>query len=81
MQVGTFLSTGSCETAGNCGRRIIELVNAAQQTAGVGEVKEVIQLMSNSQRAAYLRDRSFHERMLLASLVKCIKREGVKEIV
>jgi origin recognition complex subunit 1 len=36
--------------------------------------------MQNSPTAAYLRDCSLHERMMLASLVKCIKREGVEEI-
>ena len=36
--------------------------------------------MQNSPTAAYLRDCSFHERLMLASMVKCIKREGVDEI-
>ena len=74
-----FVSTGSCEPVNSC-RRTVELVHATQKTARVGEVKEVIQLMQNSPTAAYLRDCSFHERMMLASLVKCVKREGVEEI-
>lgn len=36
--------------------------------------------MQNSPTAAYLRECSFHERLMLTSLVKCIKREGVEEI-
>ena len=36
--------------------------------------------MQNSPTAAYVRECSFHERMMLAALLKCIKREGVEEI-
>lgn len=43
-------------------------------------MKEVIQVMQNSPTAAYLRDCSFHERLMLASMIKCMKREGVEEI-
>jgi origin recognition complex subunit 1 len=46
----------------------------------MGDVKEVIQVMQNSPTAAHLRECSFHERMMLASLIKCMKREGVEEI-
>jgi origin recognition complex subunit 1 len=46
----------------------------------MADVKEVIQVMQNSPTAAYLRECSFHERMMLTSLVKCMKREGVEEI-
>ncbi|KAF8624427.1 hypothetical protein AX17_007136 [Amanita inopinata Kibby_2008] len=61
-------------------RRTVELVQSARKTARTADVKEVIQAMQNSPTAAYLRDCSFHERLMLASLVKCIKREGVDEI-
>ena len=30
--------------------------------------------------AAFLRDCSFHERLMLAALLKCVKKEGVDEI-
>lgn len=46
----------------------------------MADVKEVIQVMQNSPIAAYLRECSFHERLMLASLVKCMKREGIEEI-
>jgi origin recognition complex subunit 1 len=36
--------------------------------------------MQNSPTAAFLRDLSFHERLMLASLVTCAKREGIEEI-
>lgn len=43
-------------------------------------MKEIISVMQNSPTAAYLRECSFHERLMLAALVKCVKREGVEEI-
>ncbi|KAJ7592617.1 P-loop containing nucleoside triphosphate hydrolase protein, partial [Mycena floridula] len=61
-------------------RRVVELVKPNKRTAKIADVNEVIKLMQNSPTAAYLRDCSFHERMMLASLVKCTKREGVDEI-
>lgn len=36
--------------------------------------------MQNSPTAAFLRDCSFHERLMLAALLKCVKKEGVDEI-
>lgn len=56
------------------------MVLPKRRTARAPDVKEVIQVMQNSPTAAYLRECSFHERMMLASLLKCIKREGVEEI-
>ncbi|KAG6902579.1 hypothetical protein C0995_014586 [Termitomyces sp. Mi166 len=61
-------------------RRTVELVHPERRTARPPDVKEVIRVMQNSPTAAYLRECSFHERMMLASLIKCIKREGVQEI-
>jgi origin recognition complex subunit 1 len=61
-------------------RRTVELVLPRRRTARTEDVKEVIKVMQNSPTAAYLRECSFHERMMLASLIKCIKREGVEEI-
>jgi origin recognition complex subunit 1 len=48
--------------------------------AVIRDVNEITKQMQNSPTAAYLRDCSFHERMVLVSLIKCIKREGVEEI-
>lgn len=44
------------------------------------DVKEVIKVMQNSPTAAYLRECSLHERMMLAALLKVIRREGVEEV-
>ncbi|KAG7451431.1 P-loop containing nucleoside triphosphate hydrolase protein [Guyanagaster necrorhizus] len=61
-------------------RRSVETVRPEKKTASLPTVKEVISVMQNSPTAAYLRDCSFHERLMLAALVKCVKREGVEEI-
>ena len=44
------------------------------------DVKDVIKEMQNSPTAAYLRECTLHERIMLASLIKCVKREGTEEI-
>lgn len=61
-------------------RRAVELVHPQSRTARTDDVKKVIVDMQNSPTAAYLRDLSFHERLMLAALLRCIKREGVEEI-
>lgn len=61
-------------------RRAVELVHPLSRTARTDDVKKVILDMQNSPTAAYLRDLSFHERLMLAALLRCIKREGVEEI-
>ncbi|KAH8092620.1 P-loop containing nucleoside triphosphate hydrolase protein [Cristinia sonorae] len=61
-------------------RRTVELVQPRAKTAGTEDVKQVIKDMQNSPTAAYLRDLSFHERLMLAAMLKCIKKEGVEEI-
>lgn len=61
-------------------RRAVELVHPKGKTAGIDDVKEVIKVMQNSPTAAFLRELSLHERIMLAALVKCMKREGVEEI-
>lgn len=48
--------------------------------ARTSDVKDVIKEMQNSPTAAYLRECSLHERIMLASFIKCMKREGVEEI-
>ena len=61
-------------------RRAVELVHPKRRAARTEDVKEVIKVLQNSPTAAYLRDCTFHERVMLASLLKCMKREGVEEI-
>jgi origin recognition complex subunit 1 len=61
-------------------RRAVELVHPRGKTAGMEDVKEVIRVMQNSPTAAFLKELSLHERIMLAALVKCMKREGVDEI-
>ncbi|KAI0701093.1 P-loop containing nucleoside triphosphate hydrolase protein [Cytidiella melzeri] len=61
-------------------RRAVELVQSHSRTARTDDVKRVIVDMQNSPTAAYLRDLSFHERLMLAALLRCVKREGVEEI-
>jgi hypothetical protein len=60
--------------------RTVELVQPQRRTARTDDVKEVIKVMQHSPTAAYLRECSFHERMMLAAVIKCVKREGVEEI-
>lgn len=61
-------------------RRAVELVHPKGTTAGMEDVKEVIKVMQNSPTAAFLKELSLHERIMLTALVKCMKREGVEEI-
>ena len=61
-------------------RRAVELVRPSGKAARITDVKEVITRMQSSLTAAYLGDCSLHERIMLASLVKCILREGILEI-
>ena len=51
-----------------------------EKAARVADVKEVITLMQSSHTAAYLEDCSLHERIMLAALLKCVKRTGVDEV-
>jgi origin recognition complex subunit 1 len=61
-------------------RRTVELVQPLKRTAKTDDVKDVIKVMQNSPTAAYLHDCSLHERMMLAALLKVIKREGIEEV-
>lgn len=61
-------------------RRTVELVHQTKKTAGMRDVKEVISAMQNSPTAGYLQDLSLHERIMLAAVLKCVKREGVEEV-
>ncbi|KAF8802447.1 P-loop containing nucleoside triphosphate hydrolase protein [Phlegmacium glaucopus] len=72
--------TGDARRVLDICRRAVELVQATRDTVKAPQIREVVQLMQNSPTAAFLRDLSFHERLMLASLVTCAKREGVDEI-
>nr|VWP01838.1 Uncharacterized protein [Ganoderma boninense] len=61
-------------------RRTVELVHARRKPARTDDVKAVIKDMQNSPTAAFLRELGFHERLVLAALVKCVRKEGVEEI-
>ncbi|KAJ7704310.1 P-loop containing nucleoside triphosphate hydrolase protein [Mycena rosella] len=61
-------------------RRAVEVAHQDCRMAVIRDVNEVTKQMQNSPTAAFLRDCSFHERVTLVSLIKCIKREGVEEI-
>ncbi|KAF7303122.1 Origin recognition complex subunit 1 [Mycena kentingensis (nom. inval.)] len=61
-------------------RRAVELAHPQKRKAVIKDVTEVTKQMQNSPTAAYLRDCSHHERLVLAALIKCVKVEGVEEI-
>ncbi|KAL5504368.1 ORC1 [Sanghuangporus vaninii] len=61
-------------------RRAVELVRPLGKPAKIRDVQEVIKRMQSSLTAAYLSDCSLHERIMLASLIKCSMREGVPEV-
>jgi origin recognition complex subunit 1 len=56
------------------------MVQPSRRMAKTDDVREVIKVMQNSPTAAYLRECSLHERIMLAALLKVIKREGVEEV-
>ncbi|KZT42160.1 P-loop containing nucleoside triphosphate hydrolase protein [Sistotremastrum suecicum HHB10207 ss-3] len=64
-------------------RRAVELAqddNGVLKTVKIPEVKKVIESMQNSPTAIFLRECSLHERMMLASLLKCIRKSGVDAV-
>lgn len=65
--------------ATNC-RRTVELVQSSRRVARTDDVKDVIRNLQNSPTTAFLRSLSLHERILLAALLKCVRRTGVCEI-
>ncbi|OJA08263.1 hypothetical protein AZE42_02066, partial [Rhizopogon vesiculosus] len=72
--------SGDARRALDICRRAVELVHPKGRAARTEDVKEVIKVLQNSPTAAYLRDCTLHERIMLASLLKCMKRDGVEEI-
>lgn len=72
--------TGDARRVLDICRRTVELVQARRKTAGTSDVQDVIKVMQNSPTAAFLKECSLHERIMLAALAKCIKRDGVDEV-
>ncbi|KAJ4475288.1 P-loop containing nucleoside triphosphate hydrolase protein [Lentinula edodes] len=72
--------SGDARRALDVCRRTLELMRPKGIAARTSDVKDVIKEMQNSPTAAYLRECSLHERIMLASFIKCMKREGVEEI-
>lgn len=44
-------------------------------------ISKIMQLMQNSPTAAFIRDCSLHEQIMLASLIKCMNKTGVEEVL
>ena len=61
-------------------RRTVELVQPSRRVARTDDVKDVIRNLQNSPTTAFLRSLSLHERILLAALLKCVRRTDVCEI-
>lgn len=61
-------------------RRTVELVQPSRRVARTDDVKDVIRNLQNSPTTGFLRSLSLHERILLAALLKCVRRTGVCEI-
>ena len=61
-------------------RRTVELVQQHRRVARTDDVKDVIRNLQNSPTSAFLRSLSLHERILLAALLRCVRRAGVGEI-
>ncbi len=51
-----------------------------RRAARTDDVKDVLRDLQNSPTAAFLRELSLHDRILLAALLKCVRRAGVDEI-
>jgi origin recognition complex subunit 1 len=61
-------------------RRTVELIQPFRRVARTDDVKDVIRNLQNSPTTAFLRSLSLHERILLAALLRCVRRTGVCEI-
>ena len=60
--------------------RAVETVHPQRKTAKADVVNKVISEMQNSPIAAFLRELSFHERIMLAAMILCVRKEGVEEV-
>lgn len=72
--------TGDARRVLDACRRLAELVSPTKTTAKPNHATQVIKEMKSSPRAGYLRECSLHERIMLAALIRCMRREGVEEI-
>lgn len=72
--------SGDARRALDICRRAVEENRSGQKTVKSADVSKIIQVMQNSPTAAYLRECSLHERMMLAALLKCVRRAGIEEI-
>jgi origin recognition complex subunit 1 len=66
-------------------RRVLDVCRRATEetngrTARTADVSRVLQVMQNSPTAAFLRECSLHERVMLAATLKCVRRAGVDEV-
>ena len=61
-------------------RRTVELVQQHRRVSRTYDVKDVIRNPQNSPTSAFPRSLSLHERILLAALLRCMRRAGVGEI-
>jgi origin recognition complex subunit 1 len=68
-------------------RRAVEVNYSAHQESGenlktvkIPDIKRVIESMQNSPTAVYLTNCSEHEKIMLASVLKCIRKNGIEMI-
>lgn len=61
-------------------RRAVELAHAEERCGDARDVQSALAALQRSPTAAFLGTCSLHERILLAALIRCMKREGVEEI-
>ncbi|TFK26510.1 P-loop containing nucleoside triphosphate hydrolase protein [Coprinopsis marcescibilis] len=72
--------TGDARRVLDVCRRVVELAGVKKEPGKAAHVMKVMSIMQNSPTAGFLADCSLHERVMLASLIRCIKREGVEDI-
>ena len=80
VHISTFYNSRMLMNTLKTLRRTVELVQPPRRVARTDDVKDVIRELQNSPTAAFLRSLSLHERILLAALLRCVRRTGVGEI-
>ncbi|KAI6105020.1 P-loop containing nucleoside triphosphate hydrolase protein [Pisolithus croceorrhizus] len=61
-------------------RRAVELAYAGERCGEARDVQSALAALQRSPTAAFLDTCSLHERIMLAALIRCVKREGVEEV-
>ncbi|KAI6154604.1 P-loop containing nucleoside triphosphate hydrolase protein [Pisolithus tinctorius] len=61
-------------------RRAVELAHAEERSGEARDVQNALAALQRSPTAAFVSTCSLHERIMLAALIRCIKREGVEEV-